>query len=130
MENNYDMMSDEELSSEGISSLKGWVINENPTHCCFKESILDSEGEHVCELWSEHANLIVMAPDMKELLIELQWFLFNLDIPLNDLLCKIEDVLDMTEPFVKEKGVIPQETDGTLTDEDYKSFGFNIIKGD
>jgi len=113
-----------------MSSLKGWVINENPTHCCFKESILDSEGEHVCELWSEHANLIVMAPDMKELLIELQGFLCNRDNTPNDLLCKIEDVLDMTEPFVMEKVVVPQETDETWTEDDYKSFGFPIIKGE
>ena len=111
-----------------MSSLKGWVINDEPTHCCFKESILDSDGEHVCELWSEHANLIVMAPDMKELIIELQHFLCNRDSTPNELLCKIEDVLDMTEPFVIDKVVIPQETNSPWTDVDYSSFGIPVPK--
>lgn len=47
-----------------------WTIvdGSDSGHCCFKESILDENGNNVCELWSEHAHLIAAAPEMYALL--------------------------------------------------------------
>jgi hypothetical protein len=44
------------------------VEGSNSCHCCFDWSIVDEFGNSVCEGWSEHANIIAVAPEMYDLL--------------------------------------------------------------
>jgi hypothetical protein len=53
-----------------LSTKSQWAVIDVSVsgHCCFEQSIFDENGEHVCELWSEHAHLIAAAPEMYKML--------------------------------------------------------------